>query len=70
MFKKQLTEITKKNHYVTGRIGSQVIIPYRGDTFRLERLRLCGDLGQILFTVSMKTVSDLIYNKYEDCIRS
>lgn len=33
-----------------GRIGSQVIIPYRGDTFRLERLRLCGDLGQILFT--------------------
>ncbi|XP_048728364.2 NADH dehydrogenase [ubiquinone] 1 alpha subcomplex subunit 9, mitochondrial-like [Ostrea edulis] len=33
-----------------GQIGSQVIIPYRGDTYRVARLKLAGDLGQILFT--------------------
>lgn len=27
----------------------QVIIPYRGDTYDIMRLRVCGDLGQILF---------------------
>ncbi|XP_061180276.1 NADH dehydrogenase [ubiquinone] 1 alpha subcomplex subunit 9, mitochondrial-like isoform X2 [Saccostrea echinata] len=33
-----------------GKIGSQVIIPYRGDTYRIARMKLAGDLGQILFT--------------------
>lgn len=32
-----------------GKIGTQLIIPYRGDTYDLGRLRLCGDLGQVLF---------------------
>lgn len=32
-----------------GKIGSQIIIPYRGDPYEVERLRLCGDLGQVLF---------------------
>uniref|UniRef100_A0A8B8AAW2 NADH dehydrogenase [ubiquinone] 1 alpha subcomplex subunit 9, mitochondrial n=1 Tax=Crassostrea virginica TaxID=6565 RepID=A0A8B8AAW2_CRAVI len=45
-----------------GKIGSQVIIPYRGDTYRVARLKLCGDLGQILFTPI-----DSIY--HEDQIR-
>ncbi|XP_059174175.1 NADH dehydrogenase [ubiquinone] 1 alpha subcomplex subunit 9, mitochondrial-like [Physella acuta] len=32
-----------------GKIGSQIIIPYRGDQTYIERLRLTGDLGQVLF---------------------
>ncbi|CAL1547103.1 unnamed protein product [Lymnaea stagnalis] len=32
-----------------GKIGSQVIIPYRGDSNDVRRLRLVGDLGQVLF---------------------
>lgn len=32
-----------------GKIGSQVIIPYRGEASEVLRLKLCGDLGQILF---------------------
>lgn len=32
-----------------GKIGSQIIVPYRGDPYEVERLRLCGDLGQVLF---------------------
>ncbi|PVD33464.1 hypothetical protein C0Q70_04720 [Pomacea canaliculata] len=32
-----------------GKIGSQVIIPYRADPYEVERLRLVGDLGQVLF---------------------
>lgn len=33
-----------------GKIGTQVIIPYRSDPYVVNRLKLCGDLGQILFT--------------------
>ncbi|XP_064635343.1 NADH dehydrogenase [ubiquinone] 1 alpha subcomplex subunit 9, mitochondrial-like [Lineus longissimus] len=32
-----------------GKTGSQVIVPYRADPYEVQRLRLCGDLGQILF---------------------
>ncbi|XP_011647133.1 NADH dehydrogenase [ubiquinone] 1 alpha subcomplex subunit 9, mitochondrial [Pogonomyrmex barbatus] len=32
-----------------GKIGTQLIIPYRGDTYNCLPLKLCGDLGQILF---------------------
>jgi len=32
-----------------GKIGSQIIIPYRCDPYDIERLRLVGDLGQVLF---------------------
>ncbi|XP_048191117.1 NADH dehydrogenase [ubiquinone] 1 alpha subcomplex subunit 9, mitochondrial [Perognathus longimembris pacificus] len=32
-----------------GRIGTQIIIPYRCDTYDLMHLRPMGDLGQILF---------------------
>ena len=31
-----------------GRIGSQVVVPYRGDGFNTRHLRLAGDLGQII----------------------
>lgn len=32
-----------------GKVGSQVIIPYRADASVVRGLKLCGDLGQILF---------------------
>lgn len=32
-----------------GKQGTQVIIAYRGDSYDVGRLKLCGDLGQILF---------------------
>lgn len=32
-----------------GKCGSQVIIPYRGDQYDVDRLKILGDLGQILF---------------------
>ncbi|XP_042902005.1 NADH dehydrogenase [ubiquinone] 1 alpha subcomplex subunit 9, mitochondrial isoform X2 [Parasteatoda tepidariorum] len=33
-----------------GKMGTQVVIPYRTDPYNILRLKLCGDLGQILFT--------------------
>ncbi|XP_028134729.1 NADH dehydrogenase [ubiquinone] 1 alpha subcomplex subunit 9, mitochondrial [Diabrotica virgifera virgifera] len=32
-----------------GKIGSQIIIPYRGDNYEPFRLKLVGDLGQVYF---------------------
>ncbi|KAL3265235.1 hypothetical protein HHI36_009449 [Cryptolaemus montrouzieri] len=32
-----------------GKIGTQMIIPYRGDTLNILRLRVSGDLGQVYF---------------------
>ncbi|KAF7278161.1 NADH:ubiquinone oxidoreductase subunit 39 isoform X2 [Rhynchophorus ferrugineus] len=32
-----------------GKIGTQLILPYRGDNYEPMRLKLCGDLGQVLF---------------------
>ena len=39
-----------------GRIGCQVIVPYRGDGYWARELKLCGDLGQIVnFPCDMKS---------------
>ena len=35
-----------------GRMGSQVVVPYRGDEHDYRHLRLMGDLGQVVFLVS------------------
>ncbi len=35
-----------------GRVGSQVVVPYRGDEADYRHLRPMGDLGQIVFLVS------------------
>ncbi|KAK4317915.1 hypothetical protein Pmani_011052 [Petrolisthes manimaculis] len=32
-----------------GKTGSQIIVPYRGDPYDVLRLKLVGDLGQVLF---------------------
>ncbi|XP_012224752.1 NADH dehydrogenase [ubiquinone] 1 alpha subcomplex subunit 9, mitochondrial [Linepithema humile] len=32
-----------------GKIGTQLILPYRGDMYSCLPLKLCGDLGQVLF---------------------
>ena len=34
-----------------GKEGSHMIIPYRGDDWDARSLKLCGDLGQVLFQV-------------------
>lgn len=33
-----------------GKTGSQMILPYRSDFYDAQRLKVCGDLGQVLFT--------------------
>lgn len=33
-----------------GKNGSQIIIPYRGDYYAAQRLKVAGDLGQVLFS--------------------
>lgn len=33
-----------------GQSGTQMILPYRGDHYDVLRLKVCGDLGQVLFT--------------------
>ncbi|RVE47389.1 hypothetical protein evm_007988 [Chilo suppressalis] len=33
-----------------GKIGSQMILPYRCDFYDAQRLKVCGDLGQVLFS--------------------
>lgn len=45
--------LTSHRSSFPGRMGSQVIIPYRGDFYDAARLKLAGDLGQILFQVSL-----------------
>uniref|UniRef100_A0A1A9WH60 NADH dehydrogenase [ubiquinone] 1 alpha subcomplex subunit 9, mitochondrial n=1 Tax=Glossina brevipalpis TaxID=37001 RepID=A0A1A9WH60_9MUSC len=32
-----------------GKLGTQMILPYRGDDSDVMRLKVCGDLGQVLF---------------------
>ncbi|VVC33752.1 NAD(P)-binding domain,NAD-dependent epimerase/dehydratase [Cinara cedri] len=32
-----------------GKIGTQMVIPYRGDSYFVKELKLTGDLGQVLF---------------------
>ncbi|CAG0881154.1 unnamed protein product [Cyprideis torosa] len=32
-----------------GRVGTQMVIPYRGDSYDVLHLRLSGDLGQVVF---------------------
>ena len=39
--------------WIAGREGSQVMIPHRCDHYNLMHYRVMGDLGQILFRVSM-----------------
>lgn len=43
-----------------GRIGSQVVIPYRGDGMNTRHLRVMGDLGQIIHTPMQLTDVDSI----------
>jgi len=33
-----------------GKTGTQLILPYRGDFYPMQPLKLVGDLGQVLFT--------------------
>lgn len=32
-----------------GKNGSQMIFPYRGEHYKMMRMKVCGDLGQVLF---------------------
>lgn len=33
-----------------GKVGTQLVIPYRGDHYDVAPLKMCGDLGQVLFS--------------------
>ncbi|KAG8243507.1 NADH dehydrogenase [ubiquinone] 1 alpha subcomplex subunit 9, mitochondrial [Homalodisca vitripennis] len=48
-----------------GKVGSQLIIPYRGDHYDVLRLKLCGDLGQVLF----QTFDPKDMDSYRKCIK-
>lgn len=37
-----------------GRVGTQVIVPYRGDDYDILPMRVMGDLGQIHLTVPIR----------------
>lgn len=39
--------------FLSGRGGNQIIVPYRGDEHDYRHLRLMGDLGQMMFFVSL-----------------
>lgn len=45
-----------------GKIGSQLILPYRSDHYEAMRLKLAGDLGQVLFTPYHLCDEKSIYN--------
>ena len=47
--------------YFLAKEGSQVVVPYRGDMYGLRELRLLGDLGQVLFTVSNRKLQTRLY---------
>ncbi|XP_075234464.1 NADH:ubiquinone oxidoreductase subunit 39 [Lycorma delicatula] len=53
-----------------GKIGSQIIVPYRGDAYELIKLRLVGDLGQVLFLPFNLRDEESIYNavKYSNVV--
>lgn len=38
------------------RTGAQVVIPFRGDFYEVQKLKTCGDLGQILFQVGYNLI--------------
>ena len=38
--------------FYTGRMGSQVVVPYRGDEYYCKHLKVMGDLGQIHLRVN------------------
>lgn len=46
-----LTLFLVSKHSFLGRMGSQIIIPYRCERYDLMHLRPMGDLGQIIFLV-------------------
>lgn len=54
-----------------GRIGAQVIVPYRSDPYFIRDLKVMGDLGQILFCVRFLFLyfivifSNFIYPHYQ-----
>jgi len=43
-----------------GKNGSQMIFPYRGEHYKMMRLKVVGDLGQVLFTPMELTDDDSI----------
>jgi NADH dehydrogenase (ubiquinone) 1 alpha subcomplex subunit 9 len=53
-----------------GKIGSQVIIPYRCDPYVVRPLRLCGELGQVNFLpFDLRNEEDLIKSmKYSNVV--
>ena len=45
----------------TGRVGSQIVVPYRGDEHDYRHLRPMGDLGQVTFLVRQRSIEPSSY---------
>ena len=45
-------DLSNLSAYPAGRVGSQIVVPLRGDEHDYRHLRLMGDLGQIAPMVS------------------
>lgn len=48
-----------------GKTGSQLILPFRADPYSIRHLKLCGDLGQVLFHPYELTNEDSIREAVE-----
>ncbi|KAI1309414.1 NADH dehydrogenase [ubiquinone] 1 alpha subcomplex subunit 9, mitochondrial [Halotydeus destructor] len=53
-----------------GKVGTQIVVPYRGDPSAVQNLKLCGDLGQIVFLPFYLRDDDSIYRalKYSNVV--
>ena len=53
------------NDVFLGRMGSQVIIPYRGSEHDYQHLKVMGDLGQLIFRVSVSYYPSPTHSMWE-----
>jgi len=53
-----------------GRVGSQIVVPHRGDEYYCGHLKVMGDLGQINFQVGTLQIIGSIYELFVTAVLS